>query len=60
LRMLNAGKRRLYLKFSGIGYHLYHPENSRASLAQNDQILENTIKNKLVRCANGINQYLVI
>ncbi|WP_278182882.1 glycosyltransferase family 2 protein [Vibrio misgurnus] len=58
LRMLNAGKRRLYLKFSGVGYHLYHPENSRASLTKNDEILENTIKNKLTRCENGIGQYL--
>ncbi|MDF4750994.1 family 2 glycosyl transferase, partial [Vibrio parahaemolyticus] len=29
-----------------------------ASLAQNDEILENTIKNKLKRCENGVDQFL--
>lgn len=57
-RMLNAGKSRLYLKFAGVGYHLYHVENSRASLGQNDEILENTIKNKLKRCENGVDQFI--
>ncbi|MCV5332405.1 galactosyltransferase-related protein, partial [Escherichia coli] len=57
-RMLNAGKSRLYLKFAGVGYHLYPVENSRASLGQNDEILENTIKNKLKRCENGVGQFL--
>ncbi|MDG2565832.1 family 2 glycosyl transferase, partial [Vibrio parahaemolyticus] len=38
--------------------HLYHVENSRASLGQNDEILENTIKNKLKRCENGVDQFL--
>lgn len=55
-RMLNAGKRRLYLKFAGAGYHLYHKENTRASLSKNDEILEETIRLKLVECKNGIKQ----
>ena len=59
-RMLNLGRRRLYLKFSAVGYHLFHHENSRVSLAENDQILENTIKNKVTRCKNGINQCISI
>ncbi|MDD9156001.1 glycosyltransferase family 2 protein [Aliivibrio sp. S4TY2] len=58
LRMLNSKKRRLYLKFAGVGYHLYHKENSRASLSENDAILERTIKEKLTRCDQGIDQYL--
>ncbi len=57
-RMLNLGKKRLYLKFAGVGFHLYHNENSRASLSENDNILGNTISNKLTRCNNGIEQYL--
>jgi glycosyltransferase involved in cell wall biosynthesis len=57
-RMLNADKNRLYLKFAGVGYHLFHNENSRASLGENDQILENTITKRLTRCENGIDQYL--
>lgn len=58
LRMLNLGKDRLYLKFSGVGYHLYHNENSRASLSENDAILERTIQEKLTRCEQGIDQHL--
>lgn len=57
-RLLNAGKKRLYLKFAAVGYHLYHPENSRASLTQNDEILDNTIRHALSRCENGVEQYL--
>lgn len=57
-RMLNIGKQRLYLKFAGVGYHLYHPENSRKSLTKNDEIFEATKRNKLTRCTNGISQYL--
>ncbi|MBW3697606.1 glycosyltransferase [Vibrio sp. T187] len=57
-RMLNTGINRLYLKFAGVGYHLYHPENSRGSLPENDAILENTINQKLTFCKNGINQFI--
>ncbi|MFI3277138.1 glycosyltransferase family 2 protein [Vibrio sp.] len=57
-RMLNAEHYRLYLKFSGVGYHLYHVENSRGSLPENDAILENTIEQKLTRCSNGIDQFM--
>ncbi len=57
-RMLNAGKSRLYLKFAGVGYHLFHNENSRSTLPENDAILEHTISNKLTYCPNGINQFL--
>lgn len=57
-RMLNCGKKRLYLKFAGVGFHLYHQENSRATLSQNDLILEATIANKLKRCEHGIDAFL--
>jgi len=58
LRMLNCGKRRLYLKFAGVGYHLYHNENSRASLVENDALLERTINERLTRCEQGIDQFI--
>ncbi|PKH01603.1 family 2 glycosyl transferase [Psychromonas sp. MB-3u-54] len=54
-RMLNLGRRRLYLKFLAVGYHLFHIENSRDSLTERDRILDNTIRKKLIRCDNGIN-----
>lgn len=58
LRMLHLGRRRLYLKFSGTCYHLHHNENSREMLTENRQILEQTTSQKLIRCKNGIDQYL--
>ena len=57
IRMLNHGVQRFYLKFAGVGFHLYHKENTRASLSQNDAILQNTIDQKLTRCELGLDQY---
>lgn len=58
LRMLNVGKKRLYLKFAAVAYHLYHDENTRESLKENDILLQNTRTQKLTYCKNGINRYL--
>ncbi|GEA61392.1 glycosyltransferase family 2 protein [Vibrio comitans] len=58
IRMLNAGKNRLYLKFSGVGYHLYHKESPRELLDHNQKILDNTVKHHLARCDNGLDKYL--
>ena len=59
-RMQNVGLKKLHLKFSGFGYHLYHPENSRAMLPQNQEILDDAIRNKKTYCNNGLNKYLNI
>ena len=56
VRMENQGIKRKHLKFAGFGYHLYHPENSRKQLPQNDAILQETIDKKLKRCDNGISK----
>lgn len=58
IRMLNSGKSRLYLKFAGVGFHLYHNESPRESLVQNEKILSNTIDLSLTRCLNGLDKYL--
>lgn len=57
IRMLNASLNRKYLKFSAVGYHLFHQENARTSLAKNDQLLEKTVSNKLIRCDFGLDQH---
>ena len=54
IRLLNRGILRRNLKFTAIAYHLYHDENSRKMLEENDNLLKNTIKNKLKWCDNGI------
>lgn len=58
-RLLHKGVRRLKLKFLANAYHLHHPENSRNQLSKNDLLLEICLKNKLIRCENGIDKYLV-
>lgn len=56
-RLFNLGLNRLYLKFSGLGFHLFHNENSRSNLNDNDIILQKTIDNKLVQCSNGLDKH---
>ncbi len=58
IRMLNHGLNRIYLKFAGVGFHLYHPENERKSLEYNDFLLKNTIDEKLSQCELGLNQQI--
>ncbi len=58
VRMINSGVRRRNLKFAAIAYHLHHEGESRASLKENDQILQATINSGATRCKNGIDQYL--
>jgi glycosyltransferase involved in cell wall biosynthesis len=55
-RLFNSGIYKQHLKFSGIQYHLYHKEGTHNST--NDNILNETINNKLVSCSLGINRYL--
>ena len=56
-RLLHSGIDRKNLRFQAIGYHLFHPLLERNSLANNDAILHNTIKKKLRRCPNGVDQH---
>lgn len=56
-RLYNSGIKRKNIKFNCIAYHIWHQENSRASLKENDDILEETTKNKKNWCENGINKY---
>jgi GT2 family glycosyltransferase len=58
IRLLNQGIARRNLKFGGVAYHLYHPENARQSLATNDAILERAISEKSTFCPNGIDKHL--
>lgn len=45
---------RYILKHAAIAYHLYHPENSKATLPENDKILMRTINEKICFCRHGI------
>ncbi len=58
VRLFNNGIRRKDLRLGGIAYHLYHRENTKKMLEQNEQILQDTINRQLKRCSLGIDQYL--
>ena len=52
------GLKRRYFKFQGIVYHLYHKENDRSKLSQNDNILLAAKKKPGYTCKKGVSQYL--
>ncbi|MDM1391278.1 glycosyltransferase [Myroides marinus] len=58
-RMFNKGVKRNNIKYSAIAYHLYHKEEQRSSLPENDQLLKDTISKKSSYCENGLNQFLI-
>lgn len=57
-RLLNAGVKRINLRFMARAFHLYHHEAPREGLAANDAILEYTLKNRKTRCDRGVNLHL--
>ena len=58
IRLLNLGIKRRDLRFCAVGYHLDHGKSNKnlhsENYKRNVSKLNNTIKNKLVRCKNGI------
>ena len=59
VRLLNAGKKKLILKFGGIVYHLYHNEHhSKTSDTANEKLLKQTLESGLMYIKKGIDQYL--
>ncbi len=59
VRLVNAKTKRINLRFAGIAYHLYHVENTRENLPQNDQLLAHSIENKNTWTQYGLAQVLL-
>lgn len=57
VRLFNSGVKRRNLKFAAPAYHLYHKENNRDRLNENDQLLKDAIQNSAHFCDKGISQY---
>lgn len=57
-RMMNSGVERLYLKFSGIVYHLWHNDLYMQSKDKNFEYFNEKKDNKAVWTENGIDKYL--
>jgi len=58
VRLFNNGINRKNVRFNAIQYHLWHTEIDRMSLDYNNQLLQNSIENKLKVCKKGINKYI--
>jgi len=58
VRLFNHGLNRKNLRFNAIQYHMWHKEIDRASIDLNNQLLQNSIENKLKVCQKGINEYI--
>jgi len=58
IRLVNSGVKKRTLKFGGIVYHIYHPENIKTKLSSNDDLLRKAIETKSVFCSKGVSQYL--
>ena len=57
LRLFNNGIKKKKLKFSALTYHIFHKENDRSHLKENDKLLSDAIKNKKMIAEKGLNQY---
>ena len=56
-RMLNYGVKRLYLKFSGIVYHLWHNDLYMQNREKNFSYYNEQKDAKKIVCEKGVNQY---
>lgn len=57
LRLFNIGLKKKKLKFSALTYHLYHKENDRSKLEENDKYLAEAIRNKKQIAKKGLDRY---
>ncbi len=57
-RMTNSGVERLYLKFSGIVYHLWHNDLYMQNKEKNFAYYREKREQKALRCKAGVDQYL--
>lgn len=58
VRLMNAGRRKKYIKFAGVGYHLEHPLKSRGREVINTGYFNRAIEEKITWIENGLNQHL--
>jgi glycosyltransferase involved in cell wall biosynthesis len=57
-RLMNKGIIRKTLRFNAIQFHLWHNEESKASLLENEILFNKTINERLQWCEKGIDEFL--
>ena len=57
VRLMNAGIKLRFVKFSAIVYHLHHKISDRPHFAENDALFKKSIQNKITYVEKGIDQH---
>ena len=57
VRLFNNGIGKKRLKFKALTYHIYHNENDRSKLKENDEFLEKVIKSGKKRAGKGLDSH---
>ncbi len=57
-RLINIGIKGKRLKFKGIVYHIYHPEQDKSHIQINELIEKETTEKKVTYIEKGVDQYL--
>lgn len=55
-RLLHSGLKRKRLKMVALGFHIFHPNNSRSNTGPNDKIYRKTLAEKITYALNGYQQ----
>jgi glycosyltransferase involved in cell wall biosynthesis len=56
IRLINAGVKKKFIKFSAVQYHLHHPLASRDQFEANDVLIEQNKLQQISFCKNGLIQ----
>ena len=59
VRMMNNGVKSRRIRYSGIVFHIWHKIFSKHNLNKNDVIQQKAIEEKIKRCKNGVDDYLI-
>ncbi|MCC6610645.1 MAG: glycosyltransferase family 2 protein [Burkholderiales bacterium] len=60
IRLLHAGVRHKSARFAASVFHLWHPENDRTRLPENQRRLDELLRSNRVRAAAGLDQYAAV
>ena len=56
-RLCNAGIKLRFIKFGAVTFHLYHTEATRGNLTTNENLLQQTVDNKITFVSTGISSH---
>lgn len=60
VRLINAGLTKSRIKFGAIQFHQYHKMSTREGINVNEEILNQSIEERKIRCENGLSNHCEI